>query len=250
MFVGRPFILARSRSRATDLDSQHDSAGGHQSKTEWNFLVEDCVSAAEDTVDVLSEMQYGQLGLAKSSYIEYSSCRASLLVLIAYSTFYRTNKFSTALEKGLDAIGEMATAGESARSEVSLIERLEAALRRLRVFDGASAQPSDTPSIGLEESYESFASWYRTHSAEPTKQTSHRANSQSSSIIQPDTDAETYISNGLMNNNMLSGTCIGNDTNQDVEYLNAGGDDEFANLDFGQDIIDQQLLENLMWIPD
>lgn len=101
------------------------------------------------------------MGLAKSSYTEYSSCRASLLVLIAYSICYRTNQFSDTLRRGLNAIREMASVGDSARSEVSLLEALESALHRLHVFDTVADQTATTAVVDSEQGgYEGFVHWY------------------------------------------------------------------------------------------
>lgn len=105
-------------------------------------------------------MRTGGMGLAKSSYIEYSSCRASLSVLIAYSMYYRTNEFSNTLQSGLDAIREMASVGDAARSEVCLLEPLEAALRRLHDFDSAPNLSSIKGGSSAQEGYEGLFNWY------------------------------------------------------------------------------------------
>ncbi|KAF3010073.1 hypothetical protein E8E13_011587 [Curvularia kusanoi] len=164
MFIGRPFILAHRHNQVRDASSQSGGANEAalaQSTAQWDFLVQDCVAAAERAISICHELQIGRIGLAKASYTEYSSCRASLLVLIAHSICYRTNDFSETLRRGLDAIREMASVGDSARSEVSLIEMLESALHRLREFDSMAGTPAiPTMVYPEEEGYAGFVDWY------------------------------------------------------------------------------------------
>ncbi|EUC31165.1 hypothetical protein COCCADRAFT_101951 [Bipolaris zeicola 26-R-13] len=169
MFIGRPFILAHRQVR--EEDPKDDSAAEHsEAKPEatpapphmrWNFLVEDCIAAANEAINICHGMQIGSMGLSKASYAEYSACRASLLVLIAYSICRRTNEFSSNLQKGLNAIREMASVGDSARSEVLLLETLEAALNRLQAFDiDCDQSVSDTGEEIVQDGYEGLRDWY------------------------------------------------------------------------------------------
>ena len=170
MFIGRPFILAHRQVRigvhSKDINAAPEPTEAPRTKAvashvQWEFLVEDCVAAAKEVIAICHILQTGDMGLAKSSYMEYSSCRAALLVLIAYSICYRTNEFSSTLQKGLDAIREMASVGDSARSEVCLLETLEAALHRLHVFDPKPHRPTDTGTkSSAQEGYEGFVNWY------------------------------------------------------------------------------------------
>lgn len=169
MFIGRPFILAHRQVRKGD--PKDDNTAEHpEGKPEttptpphmrWNFLIEDCIAAANEVIDICHGMQRGSMGLSKASYAEYSACRASLLVLIAYSICRRTNEFSDNLQKGLNAIREMASVGDSARSEVLLLETLEAALNRLQAFDVDCDQSvSDTGEETVQGGYEGLRDWY------------------------------------------------------------------------------------------
>jgi hypothetical protein len=180
MFIGRPFLLLHRRNRnSSKLRKRQNSntssplvtsKAGQQTgtpvarrDTEWEFLVQDCVTAAKQAIEICHGMQTGSLGLARSSYVEYSSCRAALLVLISYSICYRTNDLGAVLQDGLSVMREMALAGESARSEVSLLENLEASRRRLSGWEG-SVQTMATPAESSEGSYEGFADWYKNRS--------------------------------------------------------------------------------------
>lgn len=164
MFIGRPFILTHRQvvlGENTPESSTVSRVGPAEPHGQWSFLIQDCVAAAKEVIRLCDSLQTEGMGLAKSSYIEYSSCRASLLVLIAYSICYRTNEFASTLQRGLNAIRAMASVGDSARSEVSLLETLEAALHRLHVFDPLPGQPTEPPeAFPVENGYASLLSWY------------------------------------------------------------------------------------------
>lgn len=153
MFIGRPFLF--SRGSPSNPTSPATSADAAQKPTPRQELVSCCITAANDAISICSTLRDndGGPGLARASYIEYSSCRAALLVLIAYSIQDHSDHFRKALRVGLDMIREMAASGESARSEVELIEALERALVRLRSFD-------ERDKVGkVASDYEEFKQW-------------------------------------------------------------------------------------------
>ena len=120
-------------------------------------LINDCIQAATEALDICQQLRDSGIGLARASYIEYSSCRASLLVLIAYSIQNFSEQFRKPLCGGLEMIREMSAAGESARSEVSLIESLERALARLHT-GLQNSQPNSDQSLPISD-YEAFKNW-------------------------------------------------------------------------------------------
>jgi hypothetical protein len=81
-------------------------------------------------------------------------------VLIAYSIQSRSEEFRKPLRDGLDMIREMSAAGDSARSEVALIEALERALARLR-SETQTTQRGETPSetVSPISDYDVFRHW-------------------------------------------------------------------------------------------
>ncbi|OQD89388.1 hypothetical protein PENANT_c002G07358 [Penicillium antarcticum] len=167
MFVGRPFLLKQETSQSNTSSPSHSDAienqsrltdGGSQKSTSGrNDLIHDCIQAATEALDICQILRDSGLGLARASYIEYSSCRASLLVLIAYSIQKFSEQFRKSLYEGLDMIREMSAAGESARSEVSLIESLERALARLHT--GARNDRQGEPQRNSISDYEAFKNW-------------------------------------------------------------------------------------------
>ncbi|KAH8701946.1 fungal-specific transcription factor domain-containing protein [Talaromyces proteolyticus] len=166
LFVGRPFLLRRSHSRSRfetspEIEQRNPTTNTSECKEKPPSrrleLVNDCVQAALDALDICLSLRDNTPGLARACYIEYSSCRASLLVLIAFSIQDETCQFHDILQRGLDMICEMSAAGDSARSEVSLIESLERALSRLQLLD--SQESSQNTKLTSDLRYDSFKSW-------------------------------------------------------------------------------------------
>jgi hypothetical protein len=173
MFVGRPFLFSRAGVGITPSATSESGTGLQQpaatsaskASTEnstrssrTSTLVDDCVQAALEVIEIGRSMRDNGIGIAKSSYIEYSSCRASLLVLIAYCIQNQTDEYYHSLQQGLDIIREMSATGDSARYEVLLIETLEKAIKRLHFF---SREVQTHEAIGPESTagYSSFKQW-------------------------------------------------------------------------------------------
>ncbi|CAL5870232.1 uncharacterized protein PFLUO_LOCUS4467 [Penicillium psychrofluorescens] len=168
MFVGRPFLLKQVTSDSNTSSPAHsnDTTESHPKVTEGephrstlgrNDLINDCIQAANEALGICQRLRDSGIGLARASYIEYSSCRASLLVLIAYSIQNFSDQFRKPLCDGLTMIREMSAAGESARSEVSLIESLERALARLQTA-AKHRQLGDIQGNPMSD-YEAFKKW-------------------------------------------------------------------------------------------
>jgi hypothetical protein len=169
LFVGRPVLLNRSCSQphseaSPESEEMNCTNGplefGKKPASRRLELVNDCVSAAQEALDICRSLRDYTPGLARASYIEYSSCRASLLVLIACSVQDETCQFYDLLQHGLDMICEMSAAGDSARSEVSLIESLERALSHLQPVDLQTSNHNST--AASHRRYDSFKSWEST----------------------------------------------------------------------------------------
>ena len=258
MFIGRPFILAHRHAR-TSVHSKDANAASpevrrrkaSESHSQWDFLVQDCVAAAKEVISACQIMQTGDMGLAKSSYAEYSSCRASLLVLIAYSICYRTNEFANTLQVGLQAIREMASAGDSARSEVSLLETLEAALHRLHVFNPLPSQPAVTDANdSAEEGYKGFLDWY--------KKAERSANPRFGPLASEHASVQAATAQGpRMTPNRADATVdsMPSDVSLDgypfdFDLLNSDGSVAFftSNLD-DHGNTEREFLESLSWLP-
>lgn len=264
MFIGRPFILIHRQDQDGGQNVQREHSNIHGGPTapldpvgsqndDQEGLVEDCIVAAEEAIDMCYTMQTGELGLTRSSYIEYSSCRAALLALIAYSICYRTNRFSARLQRGLDAIREMALTGDSARSELSLLETLEAALHHLHVFDHSPKSTGPTAERnGIRDDYEGFVTWYKNRVASTDSRAEPALlNNGSTSGILPQpayfdaTDNSAFGTEDIRNEGSSANDWFGSD------FFQPGNDAAFFNTDSSQhDTLEKDLLDSLLWIPD
>ncbi|KAJ6110258.1 hypothetical protein N7486_002493 [Penicillium sp. IBT 16267x] len=170
MFMGRPFLLKRETSNTMGTSPHFESSpsenhtaidsGNQKLSCSRRDLIEDCIEAATEALGICQDIRDNGAGLARASYIEYSSCRTSLLVLIAYSIQSFSEQFRKLLYTGLNMIREMSVAGESARFEVALIETLERALARLHTGAQQSQQSEimTQPDMAVSD-YEMFKHW-------------------------------------------------------------------------------------------
>lgn len=261
MFIGRPFILLhRENPGGPDVQRGQSTANGSPASTQSRIqpaadqeaLVQDCVSAAEAAIEMCHTMQTGHMGLTRSSYIEYSSCRAALLVLIAYSISYRTNQFSETLQRGFDAIHEMALTGDSARSEISLLETLEAALHHLRIFDNGNQSLLVGQSHAIRDDYDGFVRWYKSQKSTAESGTSARHGMTVQTPMQPARpDVMTSDWQGSNTTAAPHNEASFDDQWSGFDLQSTGQDAIFFNSDFAQnDVLEKDLLDSLLWIPD
>ncbi|KAF3811979.1 hypothetical protein GCG54_00002931 [Colletotrichum gloeosporioides] len=162
MFAGRPFIFPRESTRSTASSSgspadsalppRTGSAAAAAKAHPRSVLVADCVDAALCVVETCRLLR-NSIGLARASYTEFSSCRAALLVIITQCLQKKTDRLREALRDGLAMLKEMSTGGESAKSEMSLIEAFERAISRLDANDDAAS------SSAKESDYARFKKW-------------------------------------------------------------------------------------------
>ncbi|POS72316.1 hypothetical protein DHEL01_v209287, partial [Diaporthe helianthi] len=101
-------------------------------------LVTRAVEAAINTIALLRTL-HETTGLARSSYTEFSACRAALLVMLAQSVVLGPAtpqpRLKAAVEMGMRLIRRMAAGNNvSTQSEASIIEALEIAVRRLHAM--------------------------------------------------------------------------------------------------------------------
>ncbi|PVH72904.1 hypothetical protein DL98DRAFT_659773 [Cadophora sp. DSE1049] len=160
IYMGRPFIFfadARSPSpRSSDDSTPTDSTSLRKRKRKNTraTLVADAESAALHVIELCSLLNR-HCGLAGASYTEFSSCRAALLVILAQSLNGRKEALKIPLASGMKLIKCIATNIDSVKSEVSVIDALETAIRTLDVsgsFQNGSGKENDN-------GYEKFKSW-------------------------------------------------------------------------------------------
>ncbi|KAI3400359.1 hypothetical protein diail_3376 [Diaporthe ilicicola] len=173
IFVGRPFIFSQTSGVTPEAASSPDvTRRPHNSNNNNNndplpgtssspsssspptashpaperprnraALVERAVEAAISAITLLRTL-HETTGLARSSYTEFSSCRAALLVMLAQSVVPGSGpqpaRLKAAVEMGMRLIRRMAAGDNvSTQSETSVIEALETAVRRLHAVQDA-----------------------------------------------------------------------------------------------------------------
>lgn len=164
IFMGRPFILFELKNPSPTASGNSDMNGTSPATSPPSnraanraALVSDAVTAALEVFN-LCQMLDEHCGLARASYTEFSSCRAALLVILAQSLNERSDGLRNALALGMRLLKKMALSIDSAKSELSVIEALETAIRRL---DGAETvgknykEPSNSEITG----YDRYRSW-------------------------------------------------------------------------------------------
>ena len=253
MFIGRPFILAQHQ-REAGIQCRHAGAveetlqsSASSAHSQWDFLIQDSISAANEAIDVCHSMRTCDIGLAKSSYAEYSSCRASLMVLIAHSICCRTNEHSEAIRNGLNAIKEMASVGESARSEVSLLEDLEEALRSIHTPEKPNSMVETDHNLA-QDGYEGLLRWYTniTHITNPCGTTSMIEPVNSFNTSLPD----SATSQLKLGNHSSSTANSQNDYPFNLDLLNVDGDVSFVTSDlYDFSNTENEFFENFLWPP-
>jgi hypothetical protein len=130
VFLGRPFMFQSQPSSISgeSVGNAHDGASSPRQK--MADLIQDAVNSAEQIVNTAMHLQAGP-GLARASYIEFSSCRAAILVLLAQCLNEPCRKLRAKLTDGMKLIKHMAPANASTESEASVMTAIEAAIQQL-----------------------------------------------------------------------------------------------------------------------
>ncbi|KAF4345821.1 c6 transcription factor [Fusarium beomiforme] len=155
IFTGRPFIF---------LDTNHDlptEAVGNETPRQSRrvVLVSDALEAAFNVI-ILLELLHEAIGLARASYIEFSSCRAAVLLLLAHSLNQSTERLRMAVRQGMGFLKVMSRGSNmSTKSETSLIETIELAVRRLRSQNNGMMTGEKSDKQELQTSYDRFKEW-------------------------------------------------------------------------------------------
>lgn len=150
IFLGRPFMFQTQRPTVTA-----DTTGVQSYRGQITELVQDAINSAVQIVNTASQLQLGA-GLARSSYMEFSSCRAAMLVLLAQCLNGPDETLRAKLTEGMHLIKLMAPANASTESEASLMTAIEAAVRQLDTREEAMVSNDDP---GEQDNLSSFMRW-------------------------------------------------------------------------------------------
>jgi hypothetical protein len=156
IFMGRPFIFTGSvksppRTESGMGSSPVPSETPRSSKVA--LLINDAISAGLAIVELCALLNTHE-GIARASYIEFSSCRAALLLLLAHSLNERTPALRTAIDTGIRLLRRCTVGNVSHQSDVSIIEALDNGVRLLHTEQDAASGMRRS-----ESGYERFRSW-------------------------------------------------------------------------------------------
>ncbi|CAM1509774.1 Fc.00g001090.m01.CDS01 [Cosmosporella sp. VM-42] len=146
IFMGRTFIL-----KDTDPPSDSD-----RYSSEWpsvrDELVKTCLKSAGSIIDLCQLLQ-DDIGFARSSYTEFTSCCAALLAILGKRISSDTLQLKEVCNKGIRLLKRMSVGIFSRNSERLAVESLEMAVLKL---DNRRREASDEAS---KRAYLQFRNW-------------------------------------------------------------------------------------------
>ncbi|KAF2180860.1 hypothetical protein K469DRAFT_729574 [Zopfia rhizophila CBS 207.26] len=145
IFIGRSFILNSKISTSPGSSSDPQPADW---KTTREGLVSDCIRSTVAVIG-LCQTLHDEVGLARASYTEFTSCCAALLAVLAQRISAETPKMSI---------------GIYSNSEKLTVEALETAIRRLQADRrGTKADSRST----VRQAYAQFRNWAALRQSKP-----------------------------------------------------------------------------------
>lgn len=157
MFLGRIFILPQDGP--LDSGNRSTPSSDTTSRSPRSTLVHDCAEAALSVIDACRVIAR-TVGLARSSYTEFSSCRAALLVITTQCLTQNTDRFRQALRDGVVMLKDMSSGSQSWHSEASLIEAFERAIASMNTRHPGGGGGGAAALADAEESdYAKFKKW-------------------------------------------------------------------------------------------
>lgn len=148
VFMGRPFLFTYIKTSASPGSTKSKAAMARST------LAFDCIQASHQTLE-LCQLLNDHGGLARGSYIEFSSCRAALLVFLAQSLNENTELLRNCLTNGMNLMRLMTRGIDLAKSEFSIIELLDRAISRLSAQSEFQTRDPNQQHSG----YEKFKNW-------------------------------------------------------------------------------------------
>ncbi len=149
LFMGRPFIFA-----STDSPASYTLSSGPASSLPF---AEDAEYAAYDIIEICARLDKSH-GLSRASFLEYSSCRAAVEVMLARSLSGRCTLFREKLDCGLNLLRRMNPLDSETYSRSS-IERLDAAIRQINPLDTRKTVDGGIACPVAETEYAKFRNW-------------------------------------------------------------------------------------------
>lgn len=165
VFLGRSFMLGdAAKLHTSNLKDTAITTGRNASieSKRWD-LVQGAITSAVQIISLCHDL-HESIRLAKNSYIEFTACRAAILVLLARSLQQSSTEYRSKLDQGLRLVEYMATANASTESDASLLLAVGAALQLLEVKHNPIPGGAPASNVGedprqAEVTLESFKEW-------------------------------------------------------------------------------------------
>ncbi|KAI0902506.1 hypothetical protein F4806DRAFT_490977 [Annulohypoxylon nitens] len=150
IFMGRSFIPDTEETQFTERE------------TEIKFLVDDCTRSAIEVVN-LCQILHDQVGFARASYTEFTSCSAALIVLLARRISIGTKSLQPHYDKGIKLLKKMSL-GIYSNSNKLTVDVLEKVIHKLQA---RSRSNSETTARTSRYTYAEFNEWAALQQSQP-----------------------------------------------------------------------------------
>lgn len=126
------------------------------------------MQSAVDIIGLCQTLQ-DEVGLARASYTEFTSCWAALLVILAERLRERSIRLRKTSEQGMRLLKHMSLGFYSADTEKSAIDSMETAIRRLDEGNRDQQFEKASPYGSMDSAYDRFRNWATIWKNESTK---------------------------------------------------------------------------------
>jgi hypothetical protein len=151
VYMGRSLIFApsiRAESPKSSLETRNAIAE----------LVDDAEYSGYEIIDICAMLDEST-GLAAASYIESSSCRAAVLVMLAQSLIGRCHLFRGKLQQGMDLIRKMERTQAESTSDTSAITSIYDAINALAPHKRNQKYKKASSVVNSKGGFQSFQDW-------------------------------------------------------------------------------------------
>ncbi|KAI7280415.1 hypothetical protein KC319_g318 [Hortaea werneckii] len=147
VFIGRPFVFS-TRTTSPQLTDNNRTADS------TTRLLQHAIDSAHQIIDLCREAD-STIGLARASYVEFSSCRAAILLLLAHRLNQETATEREKVEVSIQLMRNMTWTNMSAKSETSVIVAIDEAIKR----SNTDVDGNEDPAALTQSPYASFLQW-------------------------------------------------------------------------------------------
>ena len=153
VLMGRSFILASS----AEAESPEFSLETRNAIAE---LVDDAEYSAYEIIDICAMLDQS-IGLAPASYVEFSTCQAAVLVMLAQSLVGRCHLFRGKLQQGMDLLREVEKTQAESTSDMSAITSIYDAINALQPHKRNQKYKGANSIVNSKGGFRSFQDWVK-----------------------------------------------------------------------------------------